>query len=923
MKLRTLVFATIAFAAATGVDAAQLSRAEISRMLGTPVGGIVEIADLPIDLQTRRSVRMKRIDVYAADAKIRLLDFGKNSELPRSNWLSFIADKSVSDAPYVGFVIAPDGSRLDGGIFGDDGRLFALEGVAGSSGIALDVWDATDKNRDGSPFSGTCANDLAPETRLPTRAEVDAAFDSFPKGAKSISAASRSARLAVDSDTQFLSERFADNTTDATTWLTSLFTQLNVIYERDLDVTLLIGDVFWRVGTDPYPSLNGGDPLEQLDEFGEEWSANNAAINRAFALQVSGKLASTGGFSGIAWLLTNRNYCTAKGQTFGGCPDGTCTFGHYSVNQTQTNTTAATAQDAKFIGHEIGHNFGANHTHCSDALTGSGSPAVSTNTIDACFNGEAGGNGGCYGGATSCPASSTINGVAGVRGTIMSYCHLLGGCGNSAVFATAHVTYLTPFIALNVAQSCFTTGAGGTIAIADRTLGEATTPMNFTLTRSNSTGTASVVATTAVGTATGGGTDYSNVSSQTVNFADGSATATLNVTINNDNIDEVDETFVVNLTTPSAGYTISDTQATGTITDDDTSSITINDPAAVTEGTSVGFTVALSNPNSRTVTVRADTTNGTAAASGDFTARSNQTLTFVAGDISEAFTVTTNNDNLNEADSEQFTVDLSNANTGDSGAVIGDAAGTGTINDNEPTPTISIADAPPQAENNVNPLRFVVTLSGPNQAAVSVTASTADGTATLANSDYQSRAISVNFASGVTSQDFDVTKFGDATFEGDETLAVNLTNPTSSTPGINILDGNATGTITNDDAGPAVSIADAARAEGDAGSANLGFNVSITNAVGADVVVGFSTTPLDATANVDYTTTSSTATIIAGNTTVTANVPVLGDNIDEFDERFLITLSPTSTSTIAVGAAIGTITDDDLGGDPIYRDGFE
>ena len=48
-----------------------------------------------------------------------------------------------------------------------------------------------------------------------------------------------------------------------------------------------------------------------------------------------------------------------------------------------------------------------------------------------------------------------------------------------------------------------------------------------------------------------------------------------------------------------------------------------------------------------------------------------------------------------------------------------------------------------------------------------------------------------------------------------------------------------------------------------------------------------------------------------------------GDVIDEFDEQFTVNISATSSSTIGDGQAIGTIIDNDSGGDPIYRHGFE
>ena len=101
------------------------------------------------------------------------------------------------------------------------------------------------------------------------------------------------------------------------------------------------------------------------------------------------------------------------------------------------------------------------------------------------------------------------------------------------------------------------------------------------------------------------------------------------------------------------------------------------------------------------------------------------------------------------------------------------------------------------------------------------------------------------------------------------------------------------------------------------------FTVTIPSAAGANAAVTYSTSPIDATAGSDYTAVSGTATITAGATSATINVPTIGDVIDEFDEQFTVNISATSSSTIGDGQAIGTIIDNDSGGDPIYRHGFE
>ncbi|MBI3409188.1 MAG: tandem-95 repeat protein [Planctomycetes bacterium] len=182
-------------------------------------------------------------------------------------------------------------------------------------------------------------------------------------------------------------------------------------------------------------------------------------------------------------------------------------------------------------------------------------------------------------------------------------------------------------------------------------------------------------ATGTTGTAASG-VDY-QATSGTATFAAFATTTTVTVLVNGDLIDEANETFFVNLTNATSGATISDSQGRATIVDDDTSSITIND-VALTEGNSGSkaftFTLSLSTPNSRTVSVHYATADGTATTSNsDYTAAS-VTLSFTAGQTSRTFTINVIGDTAIEPD-ETFFVNL----TSPTNAVIGDSQGVGTI----------------------------------------------------------------------------------------------------------------------------------------------------------------------------------------------------------------------------------------------------
>ena len=77
-----------------------------------------------------------------------------------------------------------------------------------------------------------------------------------------------------------------------------------------------------------------------------------------------------------------------------------------------------------------------------------------------------------------------------------------------------------------------------------------------------------------------------------------------------------------------------------------------------------------------------------------------------------------------------------------------------------------------------------------------------------------------------------------------------------------------------------------------------------------DITVDYATSNGTATAGSDYTATSGTLTIAAGNSSGTFNVPVLADSLDENNETATITLSNASNASISDSTATLTITDD-------------
>ena len=449
-----------------------------------------------------------------------------------------------------------------------------------------------------------------------------------------------------------------------------------------------------------------------------------------------------------------------------------------------------------------------------------------------------------------------------------------------------------------------------------------TSVMAFTVTLSQAATTpVTVNYATSNGTALAG-SDYV-ATSGTLTIAAGATTGTINVTINGDTTVEADETLIVTLSGASANSTIGTATATGTITNDDVAppvipSISIANATLVegNAGTSVmAFTVTLSQAATTPVTVNYATSNGTALAGSDYVATSG-TLTIAAGATTGTINVTINGDTTVEAD-ETLIVTLSGASAN---STIGTATATGTITNDDvappPTglPSISIASVS-KAEGNVGTsnIVFTVTLSQPSATPVTVNFATSDLTA-LAGSDYISKSGSVTIPAGSTTGTFFVSIYGDTTLENDDIFKVTLSGASANSV---IGTGVASGTIANDDASPVsslpiLSLGNAIIAEGNSGTSNMVFTVSMNKTSTTAVKVDYYSSAMTATAGEDYTPVYTTLTIPAGAMSATFNVVVSGDTKFETDENFGMYLLNAKNASIAIDRSVGVILNDDL-----------
>ena len=305
---------------------------------------------------------------------------------------------------------------------------------------------------------------------------------------------------------------------------------------------------------------------------------------------------------------------------------------------------------------------------------------------------------------------------------------------------------------------------------------------------------------TSDGTATDG-SDYTGQSSQTLTIAAGQQSATVDVQTAGDSLDEDDETFTVTLSNPT-NATLGDDTGEATITDDDAApALSIND-VAVTEGGVAQFTIELDAVSGKDVSFNWATSDGTATAGSDYTARTNQSLTIAAGRQSAAVSVQTTDDGDDEAN-ETFTVELSGA----SNATIGDAAGEATITDDDdppppppppPPPVLPVASIDDAIVTEGGQARFTVSLDKTWSDDVTLTWGTSEGTATD-GADYTGQSgQALTIAAGQQSATLTVQTTEDSEDENDETFTVTLSNPTNATLG----DGSGLATIEDNDDAP-------------------------------------------------------------------------------------------------------------------------
>jgi Calx-beta domain-containing protein/VCBS repeat protein len=406
--------------------------------------------------------------------------------------------------------------------------------------------------------------------------------------------------------------------------------------------------------------------------------------------------------------------------------------------------------------------------------------------------------------------------------------------------------------------------------------------------------------------------DYGATSgSMTIQFPQTTKTVTVNYV--GDAINEPDEFFQLQVTDASNAAVVDPIGVAKIVNDDPAPTLSIADKT-VTEGTgntptTASMTVTLSPASGSPVTVDCSTPQpnsgtATAADNADYTSTTH-TLTFDPGQTSKTCDIPVTADSMDE-DNETVAVSLSNP----TGATINDGAGVLTITDDDNPPTISIGNTSDTEGSSTNTTAtFAVSLSAASAKPITVNVATADGTAHQPG-DYTSKTQTLTFNPGDTEKDFDVTVIADTVDEPNETFTATLSSPNANATLGSPTTGTAT--IVDDDDASGLSINNATVTEGNTGTTNATFTVTLAPASAQTVTVHYATADGTATQPADYTATSGDLSFAPNETTKTINVPVKGDTTDEPDEGFTVNLSSPVNATIADGSGNGTITDDDV-----------
>ncbi|MET0065253.1 MAG: Calx-beta domain-containing protein [Candidatus Thiodiazotropha sp.] len=390
------------------------------------------------------------------------------------------------------------------------------------------------------------------------------------------------------------------------------------------------------------------------------------------------------------------------------------------------------------------------------------------------------------------------------------------------------------------------------------------------------------------------GSDYTSTSG-TLSFADGQISASFSVPISNDSVSEGLESFVVTLSNPLSvslgGVDYTEVQ----ILDDEpvlsggSFQFSGTDYSVSESAGQISLPVTRINGSTGSISLACGSADSTALAGSDYTT-TQATLTFAEGETLKTCVIPILNDTSYEND-ETFMVSLSGLSG--NGVLGTPTLALVSILDDDPVPAagslqFSLTEFSHSEDGGSATLS--ITRTGGTSGAVSVAYATADGTA-VAGDDYTAASGTLSLASGVASASFTVSLIDDSAYEGDETVALSLSQPTGGA----VLGDNASATLTieDDDQPPASGALGFSLGEFSAEEFDGSVTITVTREGGSSgtAQVNYATSDDTATAGSDYEVASGTLSFADGELSQEFQVTLNDDAVYEGSETFRVSLS--------------------------------
>jgi hypothetical protein len=449
-----------AASASVGFDRAEILGA--ARHL--PVGGTLRIGAVPLTLEGRSrfaTLRLERFEVFEPAAEIVLHTATGDRRLPIPANIYLRGRIEGDEQSRVVLSVLETGEVR--GLATSIGRTWMLgsavpDGPDGPEGLlqARELDGAFELEEPGGGFrcelddlgpgafragTGDGEEDLLslldtpPALPLPALPPLPASVSRISEGPAG--AFDHTAVIAIETDNELLARPpFGNNPVLAVDYIADLVAYASSIYVDELQTAWSLGYIsLWGPGiADPWVQTSTSCGLM---DFGRWWNNNRTGVQRTLTHFLSGKSTN----AGVAWV----GVLCRGAFTYNLGPTSTCVpplvgvsnwgggYGYTSgIDGNFDIGNPAVVWDIQAFTHEIGHNFNSPHTHCYENIGGNAA------AVDHCYAGQCGTTG-CYCDATSLP------GPAGAgSGTIMSYCHLLGGGNVSLTLGLGHPYGVAP-----------------------------------------------------------------------------------------------------------------------------------------------------------------------------------------------------------------------------------------------------------------------------------------------------------------------------------------------------------------------------------------------------------------------------------------------------------------------------------------------